>query len=73
MLFSLQGIAQTTEITSSDARYQKLSRDIFRELIEINTTSAKGSTGAAEAMAARLKTAGFRSDDIQVLGPDLPA
>jgi acetylornithine deacetylase/succinyl-diaminopimelate desuccinylase-like protein len=71
MLFSLQGIAQTTEITSSDARNQKLSRDIFRELIEINTTSAKGSTVAAEAMAARLIKAGFNSGDIKVLGPDL--
>jgi acetylornithine deacetylase/succinyl-diaminopimelate desuccinylase-like protein len=47
-----------------------LARDIFRELIEINTTSRYGSTKAAEAMAARLRSAGFPEADIQVIGPD---
>jgi len=46
-------------------------RDIFKELIEINTTDSVGSTTkAAEAMAARLKAAGFPASDVQVLGPD---
>jgi acetylornithine deacetylase/succinyl-diaminopimelate desuccinylase-like protein len=49
---------------------QKLARDIFKELIEINTSSRFGSTRAAEAMAARLRSAGFPASDIQVLGPD---
>jgi acetylornithine deacetylase/succinyl-diaminopimelate desuccinylase-like protein len=49
----------------------RLASDIFRELIEINTTSKYGSTKAAEAMAARLKSAGFPASDIQVIGPDL--
>src|SRR2546426_4604386 len=45
--------------------------EIFRELIEINTTDSVGSTTkAAEAMAARLKAAGFAASDVQVLGPD---
>jgi acetylornithine deacetylase/succinyl-diaminopimelate desuccinylase-like protein len=48
----------------------KLARAIFSELIEINTTSRYGSTKAAEAMAARLRSAGFKSSDIQVIGPD---
>ena len=44
-------------------------REIFKELIEINTTDSVGSTTkAADAMAARLKAAGFT--DIQVIGPD---
>ena len=48
-----------------------LARDIFKQLIEINTTDSVGSTTtAAEAMAARLKAAGFPAADIQVLGPD---
>jgi acetylornithine deacetylase/succinyl-diaminopimelate desuccinylase-like protein len=48
-----------------------LARDIFKELIEINTTDSVGSTTtAAEAMAARLKAAGFPAADVQVLGPD---
>jgi acetylornithine deacetylase/succinyl-diaminopimelate desuccinylase-like protein len=49
---------------------QKQARDIFRELIEINTSSKYGSTKAAEAMAERLKSAGFPETDIQVTGAD---
>ena len=48
----------------------RLVRDLLRELIEIDTTHSTGSTGkAAEAMAARLRAAGFAPADIQVLGP----
>ncbi len=49
---------------------QQLARDIFRELIEINTTEAVGTTKAAEAMAARLRAAGFREEDVSVVGPN---
>src|SRR6266849_741132 len=42
----------------------QLARAIYKELIEINTTEA------AEAMAERLKAAGFPESDIQVLGPN---
>jgi len=48
---------------------QQSAREIFQELIEINTTSKFGSTKAAEAMAARLRTAGFAESDIQIVGP----
>ncbi len=45
-------------------------RDIFIELIEINTTDSAGdNTQAAEAMAARFRAAGFPPADIQVIGP----
>ena len=48
----------------------QLVRDLLRELIEIYTTHSTGSTGkAAEAMAARLRAAGFAPADVQVLGP----
>jgi acetylornithine deacetylase/succinyl-diaminopimelate desuccinylase-like protein len=46
-----------------------LARDLLRELVEINTTPAYGSTKAAEAMAARLRSAGFLESDVLVLGP----
>ncbi len=50
---------------------QKLTHDIFKELIEINTTHSVGSTTiAAEAMAARLRAAGFTDKDIFIGGPD---
>lgn len=49
-----------------------LAREIYKELIEINTTDtpAGNVTKAAEAMAARLKTAGFADSDVRILGPD---
>jgi len=54
-----------------DSAYQQLSRDIFRQLIEINTTDSVGSTTvAAEAMAKRLRDAGFADKDVVVLGPN---
>jgi acetylornithine deacetylase/succinyl-diaminopimelate desuccinylase-like protein len=49
---------------------QQLARDIYKELIEINTTTDAdpgGTTQAAEAMAARLRAAGFAAADVQVL------
>jgi len=55
---------------SSYTDYRKLGKEIFKELIEINTTSTYGSTKAVEAMAARLRSAGFPDSDIQVIGPD---
>jgi len=49
---------------------QQLARDIFKELVEINTVTATGDTlKAAEAMAARLKAAGFPEADVRVLSP----
>jgi acetylornithine deacetylase/succinyl-diaminopimelate desuccinylase-like protein len=47
--------------------YQQLARDIFKELVEINTVSTTGDTGrAADAMAARLRAAGFGAQEVQV-------
>jgi acetylornithine deacetylase/succinyl-diaminopimelate desuccinylase-like protein len=44
--------------------------EIFRELIEIDTTHSKGNnTRAAEAMAARLLKAGFAPEDVHVIAP----
>src|SRR6476646_7147702 len=54
-----------------DAKSKQLVFDIYKELIEINTTSSIGNnTTAAQAMAARLRAAGFSAADLQVLGPD---
>src|SRR5580698_6899673 len=48
-----------------------LSRSIFQELIEINTTDSVGNiTTASEAMAKRLRAAGFADSDIAILGPN---
>jgi len=49
---------------------QQLALDIFKELVEINTVTETGDTlRAAEAMAARLRAAGFDGSDVKVLSP----
>ena len=48
-----------------------LAHDIFRQLIEINTTDSVGNvTTAAEAMAQRFLAAGFPAADVLVAGPE---
>jgi acetylornithine deacetylase/succinyl-diaminopimelate desuccinylase-like protein len=43
---------------------------IYKELVEINTVTATGDTAlAADAMAARLRSAGFAESDVQVFKP----
>ena len=50
---------------------RKLAHDVFRQLIEINTTDSVGNvTTAAEAMAQRFRDAGFPDSDIHVVGPN---
>jgi len=54
-----------------DDATKQLSLDIFKQLVEINTTDSVGSTTiAANAMAKRLLDAGFPVADVQVLGPN---
>jgi acetylornithine deacetylase/succinyl-diaminopimelate desuccinylase-like protein len=49
---------------------QQLSHDIYKELVEIDTTTATGDTArAAEAMAARLTAAGFPEGDVHIFLP----
>ena len=64
-LFCLPGQAQTRQLNA----FEQLTRDVFEELIEINTAPEGNTTAAAEAMAARLKAEGFTDEDVQVIGP----
>src|SRR5215475_12941332 len=49
---------------------QQAAVDVYRELVEINTVTETGDTArAAEAMAARLRAAGFAESDVHVLSP----
>jgi acetylornithine deacetylase/succinyl-diaminopimelate desuccinylase-like protein len=55
----------------ADSGDRQLAHDIFKQLIEINTTDSVGSTTvAAEAIQKRLLEAGFPAADMQVLGPN---
>lgn len=51
--------------------HQRMAREVYRQLVEINTVddSAGSNTRAAEAMAARFRAAGFPAADVQVLVP----
>src|SRR5216117_4476060 len=64
-------------ICASRARAQvpdqtkQLAHDIFKQLIEINTTDSVGSvTAASDAMAQRFRDAGFPDSDIYIGGPN---
>jgi acetylornithine deacetylase/succinyl-diaminopimelate desuccinylase-like protein len=46
-----------------------LARDILKELVEIDTTHSRGTTAAAEAIAARLRAGGIPDADIHLAGP----
>ncbi len=59
-----------TQAQIDDATRQ-LSHDIFKQLIEINTTDSVGNVStAAEAMAQRFRDAGFPESDLHILGPN---
>ncbi len=59
------------QVTQLDAASRELSRGIFQQLIEINTTDSAGNTTvAAEAMRKRLLDAGFPAADVVVMGPN---
>lgn len=64
-------ISLSASAQMDDAATRQLAHDIFKQLIEINTTDSVGSvTAASEAMAQRFRDAGFPASDIQVLGPN---
>ena len=49
---------------------QRQLREVYRELVEINTTDSTGNcTDAAQAMGARLRSAGLAAADVQLLSP----
>ncbi len=48
---------------------RELGREVLKELIEINTNHDHGSTEAANAIARRLKSAGFVDGDVTVIAP----
>ena len=65
-LLAIAGEARADNLTPD----QQLAHDIYKELVEIDTTTATGDTQrAAEAMAARLKAAGFPEEDVHAFSP----
>jgi acetylornithine deacetylase/succinyl-diaminopimelate desuccinylase-like protein len=65
-LLASSGLSRADGLTPDQQR----AHDIYKELVEIDTTTATGDTRqAAEAMAARLKAAGFPDADVHVFSP----
>lgn len=65
LLFTFTAVAQL------DDQSHELAHDIFKQLIEINTTDSVGNvTTASDAMAKRFRDAGFADSDIEVAGPN---
>src|SRR5258707_6739442 len=63
------GSAVAAQAPRSLSPNDQRARDIFEQLININTTGSSGSTTiAANAMAKRLTDAGFPAADVQVIG-----
>ena len=64
-------VAACAANAQTDDATRRLSYDIFKQLIEINTTDSVGNvTTASDAMAKRLIDAGFSPDDVKILGPN---
>jgi acetylornithine deacetylase/succinyl-diaminopimelate desuccinylase-like protein len=63
------GYTQQSGDKSALNENQKLARELFRELVEINTTINNGCGKAAKAMANRLRKAGFAAADVKLVGP----
>jgi len=69
---SISASAQSGSLPAASPAQRAQARDIFKQLIEINTTDTpKGSvTAAAKAMQKRFLDAGFAAEDMHLLGPD---
>ena len=66
LVFTLAGLG--ADILPPDAQ-QRLAHDIYKEMIEINSSFSTGATTpVAEAVAARLRSAGFAESSIHIAG-----
>ena len=70
-LLPLAAAAAGAAPPADDAAYDRLAHDIFKQLIEIDTSDSTGNvTAAAEALAQRFRDAGFPPADLTLLGPN---
>jgi acetylornithine deacetylase/succinyl-diaminopimelate desuccinylase-like protein len=67
---STYSVQQHPAMAEGRSHQQQFAFDIYKELVEIDTVTATGDTArAAEAMAARLRAAGFTDADVSVFSP----
>ncbi len=71
LIFSLSFAPLSHAAAAVDAQGREAFRAIYKELVETDSSEATGScTEAVHAMEARLKTAGFGGDDLQLVIPE---
>ena len=70
-LFILLVVATTHSRAQVDDATRKLSHDLLKQLVEINTTDSVGNVStASDAMAERFRAAGFPAGDMAIVGPN---
>jgi acetylornithine deacetylase/succinyl-diaminopimelate desuccinylase-like protein len=69
LLMGLVCLAAIDATHADSAMAVPSARELLRELVEINSTHAHGSTEAAQALAARFLAAGFAPQDVTFLAP----
>jgi acetylornithine deacetylase/succinyl-diaminopimelate desuccinylase-like protein len=70
-LLPLAALAADAAPPTADAAYDRLAHDIFKQLVEIDTSDSTGNvTTAAQALAQRFRDAGFPAADLALLGPN---
>ncbi len=70
-MLPLTAVAAGAAPAAGDAAYDALAHDIFKQLVEIDTSDSTGNvTTAAEALAQRFRAAGFLPADMALLGPN---
>jgi acetylornithine deacetylase/succinyl-diaminopimelate desuccinylase-like protein len=68
---SMPAVTYARDDAATPPAVNQMAHDIFKQLVEINTTDSVGNvTTAAEAMAKRLREAGFADKDVIVAGPN---
>jgi acetylornithine deacetylase/succinyl-diaminopimelate desuccinylase-like protein len=69
VLFACLPPATAISTDSQATQTQALARDLLKQLVELNTTHAHGSTEAAKVLADRFLAAGFAPQDVALLVP----
>lgn len=73
LILAILGLSQAGYSASREtplpSRWQAVAREVFRELVEIDTTHENGTTAAAQAIARRLRAGGFADADLALAGP----
>jgi acetylornithine deacetylase/succinyl-diaminopimelate desuccinylase-like protein len=69
LLLSVTALAAPAAGRSPRPEDRALAREIYEQLVEIDTSGERGTAAAAEAVAARLRAAGLPEGQVRLLGP----